>query len=230
MTSLSIADGAASKRGLLQHVLAPLLYDYSALEPCIDVRTMSLHHDKHHAGYVNKLNDVLEPFNELWRRSAAWLLLNIDSLPVLIRPAVQHNAGGHLNHSLFWKSMSPTGGDQPTGSLAAAINQSFGSFDQFKARFNSVGEKVFGSGWVWLVARARQSGGPTLEIVATAGHDNPIQQGSHPLLLNDVWEHAYYLRYENRRAEYLRNWWQIVNWNEVVVRFEHAEDAVEETA
>jgi Fe-Mn family superoxide dismutase len=214
--------GSASASVPLRHMLAPLPYPHAALEPCIDARTMLLHHDKHHASYVDKLNAALEPYAELRRRSAAWLLVNSASLPEAIRTAVHNNAGGHLNHSLFWRLMSPAGGAGPTGRFAEAIGRTFGSVAEFKARFEEAGGKVFGSGWVWLVlANAKGIGKPALEIVTTSGHDNPIQQEKYPLLVNDVWEHAYYLKYENRRLDYLKNWWSIVNWMEAAHRFDH---------
>jgi Fe-Mn family superoxide dismutase len=218
----------ATEAGAPRHVLPPLPYGYAALEPAIDARTMTLHHGKHHASYVDKLNAALEQCTELRRRSAAWLLRNGDAVPHAIRTAVHDNAGGHLNHSLFWRLMAPAGGPGPTGSLAAAIGEAFGGLEQFKTRFGDAGGKVFGSGWVWLVAAGmRGPGKPTLEIVTTSGHDNPIQQGKFPLLVNDVWEHAYYLTYENRRPEYLKNWWSIVNWKEVAHRFGHPDESTE---
>ena len=211
-----------------QHTLPPLPYDHSALEPCIDAATMALHHDKHHAGYVDKLNVALEPYPDLRRRSAPWLLLNKDAVPHAIRTTVQQNAGGHLNHSLFWRSMARPGGAAPTGSIAAALNRAFGSLEQFKTRFDEAGEHLFGSGWVWLVSgrgtSLRQS---KLDIVTTSGHDNPIQIGRNPLLVSDVWEHAYYLQYQNRRPEYLKNRWSIVDWTEVARRFEHPDEATD---
>ena len=216
--------GAANQK----HALPALPYAYSALEACIDSRTMTLHHDKHHAGYVDKLNELLMPHAELRERSARWLLLNPGSIPEDIRTAVQHNAGGHLNHSQLWQTMSPAGGAGPTGQLASAINTVFGSLDQFKSRFDEAGSALFGSGWVWLVLANEK---PRLEIVTTTGHDNPCQNGQVPLLVNDVWEHAYYLRYENRRPEYLKAWWSIVDWKQVVRRYEHPNEPNEmETA
>ncbi len=218
----------ATEAGAPRHVLPPLPYGYAALEPTIDARTMTLHHDKHHASYVDKLNAALEPYAELRRRSAPWLLLHGDAVPQAVRTAVHDNAGGHLNHSLFWRLMSPAGGAGPTGPLAVAIDEAFGGLEPFKTRFDEAGGKVFGSGWVWLVAAGTKgTGKPTLEIVTTSGHDNPIQQGKFPLLVNDVWEHAYYLKYENRRPEYLKNWWSIVNWKEVAHRFEHPNESTE---
>jgi superoxide dismutase, Fe-Mn family len=222
------ANGPEAASGPSQHVLPPLPYDYAALEPCIDARTMKLHHDKHHASYVEKLNAALEPYAGLRKRSAPWLLLNSDLVPEAIRTAVHNNAGGHLNHSLFWQSMSPADGSGPTGKLAAAIEKAFGGLEQFKTAFDDAGSKVFGSGWVWLVvASAKGTNKPPLEIVTTSGHDNPILQGKYPLLLNDVWEHAYYLKHENRRPDYLKNWWTVVNWKEAMRRFEHPDASTE---
>ena len=202
----------------LKHLLPALPYDHAALEPHIDARTMILHHDKHHANYVTNLNAVLEKFPELHERSATWLLLNLAKVPEAARTAVGNNAGGHLNHSLFWQIMSPAGGGAPAGLLADAIKRDFGSFEQFKARFAEAGGKVFGSGWVWL-ARTQKDGGK-LQVYTTAGHDSPLMQGHFPLLVNDVWEHAYYLKHENRRPDYLNAWWAVANWKEVARRFE----------
>ena len=204
-----------------KHALPPLPYDDAALEPCIDRHTMQLHHDKHHATYVTNLNTALEKHPELQQRSADWLLCNLSQVPQDIRTAVHHNAGGHVNHSLFWEMMSPAGGGAPTGALAEALKRDFGSIEQFKASFEEMGEKLFGSGWVWLVHKPGK--GSALEILTTAGHDHPLMngmQGGTPLLLNDVWEHAYYLKYENRRADYLQAWWSVVNWPEVGKRFD----------
>jgi superoxide dismutase, Fe-Mn family len=205
----------------MKHVLPPLPYDYAALEPHIDERTMKLHHDKHHAGYVANLNAALKDFPALHERTAVWLLLNLNEVPAAARTAVHHNAGGHVNHSLFWRAMSPTRGGAPAGLLADAIKRDFGSLEQFKTTFVEAGSKVFGSGWVWL-ARA-QHGGGKLELFTTAGHDNPMMEGHFPVLVNDVWEHAYYLNYENRRADYLNAWWSIVNWEEASRRFERSD-------
>ena len=210
----------------MKHLLPSLPYDYAALEPHIDARTMRLHHDKHHAAYVANLNAALEKFPALHERTAIWLLLNLSQVPAAARTAVHHNAGGHVNHSLLWRAMSPTGGGAPAGLLADAINRDFGSLEQFKVRFVEAGSKLFGSGWVWL-ARAQQGGGK-LEVFTTAGHDNPLMQGHFPVLVNDVWEHAYYLKYENRRADYLNAWWSVVNWEEAARRFESSDFAAEE--
>jgi Fe-Mn family superoxide dismutase len=199
------------------HVLPALPYDYAALEPHIDAQTMKLHHDMHHATYVKNLNAALEKYPELRARSAVWLLLNIDAIPEAGRTAIRNNAGGHVNHSMFWQIMSPDGDSEPAGLLADAIKRDFGSVKDFKTQFEQTGEKLFGSGWVWL-ANTEKDGG-TLKIFTTSGHDNPLVEGHFPLLVNDVWEHAYYLKYQNRRGDYLKDWWSIVNWKEVARRF-----------
>lgn len=211
----------------MKHLLPDLPYEYAALEPHIDARTMMLHHDKHHASYVASLNSALEEFPELQERTAFWLLLNLGKVPDKIRVAVRHNAGGHVNHSVFWRAMSPAGGGAPAGRLADAIKRDFGGFAQFKARFDDAGAKLFGSGWVWL-ARAKQDGG-RLEVCTTSGHDNPLMLGRFPLLVNDVWEHAYYLKYENRRAEYLHAWWSVVNWEAAAGRLEYSDHGAEDS-
>jgi len=205
------------------HVLPALPYPYAALEPHIDARTMMLHHDKHHASYVDNLNAALEDCPELQHRSALWMLLNAGEIPVTVRTTVRNNAGGHLNHSLLWRAMSPRGGGEPTGALADAIKRDFGSFTQFKSRFAEAGSKVFGSGWVWLV-RAQRDGGK-LQVTTTSGHENPLTQGHFPVLVNDVWEHAYYLKHENRRLEYLNACWAVVDWNEAARRHEMSGNA-----
>lgn len=210
----------------MKHVLPPLPYEPAALEPHIDARTMTLHHDKHHAIYVANLNAALEKFPELHERSASWLLQNLAKVPEAARTAVRNNAGGHANHSLFWRAMSPAGGGAPTGLLADAIKRDFGGFEQFKAQFAEAGSKLFGSGWVWL-ARVQKDGGK-LQVYTTSGHDHPLMQGHLPLLVNDVWEHAYYLKYENRRADYLKAWWAIANWEEAARRFELSDHSAEQ--
>jgi Fe-Mn family superoxide dismutase len=193
----------------------PLPYAYEALEPTIDADTMHLHHDKHHAAYVNNLNAALEKHPELQGKSAEDLIRDLNSVPEDIRAAVRNNGGGHVNHSMFWQLMGPNGGGAPTGAIAAAIDQAFGSFDNFKAQFNDAGVKRFGSGWTWLV---RTSGGQ-LQVMSTANQDSPLSDGHHPIMGNDVWEHAYYLKYQNRRPEYLGAWWNVVNWDEVNKRY-----------
>lgn len=195
--------------------LPPLPYDYAALEPYIDAETMRLHHDNHHATYVKNLNGALQQHQDLQSQGVATLLQSLDGIPEDIRTTVRNNAGGHLNHTLFWQSMAPNAGGAPTGALAEAINQTFGSFDSFKQQFNQAGGDRFGSGWVWLVRNPQGQ----LQIVTTPNQDNPIQEGLYPIMGNDVWEHAYYLNYQNRRAEYLENWWNVVNWAEIDRRF-----------
>ena len=207
------------------HVLPALPYPLEALEPHIDARTMLLHHGKHHASYVENLNTALANYPALRECSAVWLLLNPGKIPGEARTAVRNNAGGHVNHSMLWRTMTPGGGGEPGGALADAIKRDFGGLEQFKARFVEAGSKLFGSGWVWL-ARAHQAGGG-LEIYTTTGHDNPMVLGHFPILVNDVWEHAYYLKHENRRGDYLKGWWPLVDWREVARRFEDAERSPE---
>ena len=202
----------------MAHELPPLPYAYDALEPHIDKETMTLHHDKHHQAYVNNLNTALEKYPDLQSKSAEDLIRDLNSVPEDIRMAVRNNGGGHVNHTMFWQIMGPNGGGQPTGGLAEAINQAFGSFEDFKKQFNDAGTKRFGSGWAWLV---RNSSGQ-LQIVSTQNQDNPLSEGNYPILGNDVWEHAYYLKYQNRRPDYLNAWWNTVNWEEVNRRFEAA--------
>lgn len=210
----------------LKHHLPPLRYDYAALEPYIDARTMTLHHDNHHAGYVKKLNEALQNFPEFRDCSALWLLLNLEKMPTEIRDAVHHNAGGHVNHSMFWRAMRQRTADEPRGLLREAIDRDFGSFADFKTQFEEVGSKLFGSGWVWLT-RTRNNGGK-LEVITTQGHDHPMMQNRLPILLNDVWEHAYYLKYENRRPYYLKAWWSVVDWEQADRCFALSDCSVEE--
>jgi Fe-Mn family superoxide dismutase len=186
---------------------------------------MMLHHGKHHAAYVEKLNALLERFPDLQQKTAPWLLLNLSKLPGSIRAAARNLAGGHVNHSLFWQAMGPAAGGAPSGALADAIERDFGSFELFKARFEEAGAAISGSGWVWLAKarKARKEGG-RLEVITTSGQDNPLLQGRFPLLLNDVWEHAYYLKHENRRGDYLNGWWPVVNWQEAGRRYAGAEN------
>ena len=193
----------------------PLPYDYNALEPYIDTQTMQLHHDKHHAAYVNNLNNAVNN-TDFASKSVDDVLRHIKDVPENIRTAVQNNAGGHSNHSMFWAIMKPNGGGEPTDALASAIQQTFGSFDQFKAAFNDAGVKRFGSGWTWLVLD--QSG--KLSVISTANQDSPLMSGLYPVMGNDVWEHAYYLKYQNRRPDYLAAWWNVVNWDEVARRYQ----------
>ncbi len=198
--------------------LPPLPYDYSALEPHIDAQTMQLHHDKHHQAYVTNLNTALQGLSQFDGVSIEDLMRRINEVPENVRTAVRNNGGGHVNHSMFWQIMKPNGGGEPTGALADAINSTFGSFDQFKATFNDNGAKRFGSGWTWLVVD--QNG--KLQALSTANQDSPFMDGLYPVMGNDVWEHAYYLKYQNRRPEYLSAWWNVVNWDEVAKRFQQA--------
>ena len=202
----------------MAHELPPLPYEYNALEKSIDEATMRLHHDKHHATYVNNLNAALEKAPEAASKSPEELIQSLDSLPEEIRMAVRNNGGGHVNHTMFWQIMSPQS-SQPQGALLDAINSSFGSLDDFKKLFQEAGVKRFGSGWVWLV---KKDG--ALAITSTANQDNPLMDGSGaPILGNDVWEHAYYLRDQNLRPKYLEAWWDVVNWDEVASRFQSAQ-------
>lgn len=191
--------------------LPELPYAYDALEKAIDAQTMQIHHTKHHAAYVNNLNAALEKYPDLAGKSVEDLLRDINSIPEEIRTAVRNNGGGHANHSMFWKIMSPNGGGAPTGAIAEVIDQHFGGFESFKEKFNDAGAKRFGSGWAWLV-RTKDGG---YEIMSTANQDSPLMEGHYPIMGNDVWEHAYYLRYQNRRPDYLKAWWEVVNWDEV---------------
>ncbi len=198
----------------MAHELSPLPYSKDALEPHIDARTMEIHHDKHHAAYVNNLNNAIKGNPELESKSVEDLVKNLNAVPEAIRTAVRNNAGGHINHTMFWTIMTPGGSKTPTGKLADDINATFGSFDEFKAKFEDAGVKRFGSGWAWLV----RDGGGKLQIISTANQDSPLMDGHTPILGNDVWEHAYYLNYQNRRPDYLKAWWNVVNWDEVAKR------------
>jgi Fe-Mn family superoxide dismutase len=191
--------------------LPPLPYASNALEPHIDQQTMEIHHGKHHATYVTNLNNALKDHADLQANSLDELLSSINSLPEAIRGAVRNNGGGHWNHSLFWNLMKPGGSNTPTGALATAIDSAFGSFDAFKTQFQQAGMTRFGSGWAWLVAAPDG----TLSIMSTPNQDNPLMESKKAILGVDVWEHAYYLKYQNRRADYLGAWWNVVNWDEV---------------
>jgi len=193
--------------------LPPLPYPYDALEPHIDEATMKLHHGKHHQAYVDKLNAAIAG-SEWESKSLDEIMASLDKVPDKIKAAVRNNGGGHYNHSLFWQWMSPTGGGEPTGKVAEAINAKFGSFAKFKEEFEAAGMSRFGSGWVWLI----QDGGE-LSITTTPYQDCPVSEGKKVLLGNDLWEHAYYLKYQNRRPEYLAAWWSVVNWNKVTELF-----------
>jgi Fe-Mn family superoxide dismutase len=192
----------------MPYELPPLPYPNDALEPNIDARTMEIHHDKHHGTYVTNLNKALEGSPELASKPIQDLIADLNAVPEKVRTAVRNNGGGHANHSFFWKIMSPDGGGEPTGELATAITEAFGGFEEFKEKFNAAGLARFGSGWAWLVWSKEGK----LEIVSTPNQDSPIMEGHLPILGCDVWEHAYYLKYQNVRAEYLKNWWKTVNW------------------
>jgi Fe-Mn family superoxide dismutase len=198
--------------------LPALPYDFAALEPSIDARTMEIHHDKHHAAYVNNLNGALEKAPELQSKSLDDLLQHLDSIPESIRTTVRNNGGGHWNHSMFWEIMSPKGGGEPSGKLADAIKKSFGDLATFKTKFGEAAAKRFGSGWAWLV-----KDGDLLTITSTPNQDTPVMEGKHPIMGIDVWEHAYYLKYQNRRGDYLKEWWNVVNWAEVNKRFQESQ-------
>lgn len=227
LQNYALADEKSSTSTIAQNasdavILPPLPYDYKALEPHIDARTMEFHHDKHHAAYVNNLNAALNKHPELKQKTVEELLVNLNSVPVDIRNTVRNNGGGHINHSMFWKIMKPNGGGEPNGAIATAINDNFGNFIDFKNQFNAVGAKRFGSGWAWLV---RNKNGK-LEVMSTPNQDSPFSEGKYPIMGNDVWEHAYYLNYQNRRNDYLEAWWNVVNWDEVNQRFEDAKKFV----
>ena len=197
--------------------LPALPYSYEALEPYIDAPTMHLHHDKHHQAYTDNANAAIAKAPELAGKSAEAILANLSAIPEAVRGAIRNNGGGYLNHAIFWTIMGPNAGGAPTGPIADAIAKTFGDFAQLQEKFNDAGVKQFGSGWAWL---AFGPGG--LQVLSTANQDSPISQGLTPILLNDVWEHAYYLKYQNRRAEYLKAWWNVVNWAEVNKRYQAA--------
>jgi Fe-Mn family superoxide dismutase len=194
----------------MPHSLPALPYNHGALEPHIDAQTMQIHHGKHHQTYVTNLNTALDKHPDLHNKSLDDLMRGLNSVPEDIRTAVRNNGGGHWNHSLFWKWMGPNAGGAPSGAIADAITSSFGSFDKFKEQFQAAGVGRFGSGWAWLVDNNGK-----LEITSTPNQDNPLMEGKKAVLGVDVWEHAYYLKYQNRRADYLAAWWNVVNWNEV---------------
>jgi Fe-Mn family superoxide dismutase len=195
--------------------LPKLPYEYTALEPHIDARTMEIHYTKHHQGYVNKLNAAIEQHSELGDKSVEELLKDLSSVPEDIRTAVRNNGGGHANHSLFWPVMSPNGGGEPSGELADAINSVFGGFDSFKEQFSAAAAGRFGSGWAWLSV----DGGGKLAVTSTPNQDSPLSEGLTPILGLDVWEHAYYLNYQNRRPDYIAAWWNVVNWEQVAANY-----------
>lgn len=195
----------------MAYTLPNLPYPTNALEPHIDARTMEIHHGKHHQAYITNANNALQGHDDLAARSVEDLLKSINDVPENIRTALRNNAGGHANHSLFWEIMSPNGGGSPSGALGDAINARFGSFDAFKTAFKDAGVKRFGSGWAWLIVN--KSG--DLEVISTANQDSPLMDGNKPVLGLDVWEHAYYLNYQNRRPDYIDAWWNVVNWAKV---------------
>lgn len=198
----------------MAHVLAPLPYAYDALEPYIDARTMEIHHGKHHNAYVTNLNAAVQgtPFES---KSVEDLLRDIAALPEAIRTAVRNNGGGHANHTLFWNTLAAQGGGQPVGDLQTAIAKTFGTFDAFKEKFETAAKTRFGSGWAWLVVNADKS----LSVISTANQDSPLMDGQVPILGLDVWEHAYYLHYQNRRPDYVSAFWNVVDWNAVNVNY-----------
>jgi superoxide dismutase, Fe-Mn family len=202
----------------MAYTLPPLPYDYNALEPSIDEQTMRIHHDKHHQAYVTNLNAALEKHPELQDKPVEQLIAGIDALPEAIRTPVRNNGGGHANHTFFWEIMRPGGAREPQGALAQAIDKSFGGLAQFKEQFAKACGGRFGSGWGWLTAGK----GGALAIESTPNQDSPIMAGKTPVLGCDVWEHAYYLKYQNRRPDYVTAWWNVVNWTEVGRRFEQA--------
>ena len=201
----------------MAHQLPELPYAHNALEPHIDAQTMEIHHGRHHATYVNNLNAALEAHADLQGKSIEELIGNLDAVPEAIRTAVRNNGGGHANHTLFWQIIGPNGGGEPTGALADAINAAFGSFDNFKAEFAKAATTRFGSGWAWLIVD-----GDKVAITSTPNQDSPLMEGKTPILGLDVWEHAYYLKYQNKRPDYIAAFWNVVNWDEVSKRFEAA--------
>jgi superoxide dismutase, Fe-Mn family len=207
-----VAQGAA------KFTLPPLPYSYDALDAYIDSETMTLHHDKHHAKYVTNLNEAIALHPDLQGQSVEDLLLNLDTLPKDIMTTVRNNGGGHANHTMFWSIMTPESQGEPTGEIAEAINATFGDFATFQEEFNTAGKKRFGSGWAWLVMNDNKE----LEVISTANQDSPLMEGQYPIMGNDVWEHAYYLKYQNKREDYLNAWWNVVNWDEVNKRFQAA--------
>ena len=200
----------------MPYELPALPYAYDALEPHIDARTMEIHHSKHHAAYVKNVNSALEGQTALQNMPVEQLLSDLNAIPDSIRTAVRNNGGGHLNHSMFWPSMGPDGGGEPMGSLGRSITKAFGGFDAFKDQFSKAAATRFGSGWAWLILDAAGD----LKVTSTANQDNPVSEGMKPVLGLDVWEHAYYLNYQNRRPDYIAAWWNVVNWKTVGEQFE----------
>ena len=201
----------------MSHSLPPLPYDYNALEPHIDAKTMEIHHTKHHQTYINNLNAALENHSDLQGKSLNDLISNLNTVPEDIRTAVRNNGGGHLNHSMFWTVMSPGGGGEPSGDIGSAIDSAFGGFSDFQDAFAKAGATRFGSGWAWLCVDNGK-----LIVTSTPNQDNPITDGLIPILGLDVWEHAYYLNYQNKRPDYIKAWWNVVNWDQVSKNFSAA--------
>ncbi len=201
----------------MSHKLPDLPYAYDALEPHIDTLTMQIHHDKHHQAYINKLNDALKDYPEWQEKAIEEILMNLDALPQNIRLTVKNNGGGHFNHSFFWRVMGPEAPSEPSGKLAEAMNKKFSDFTKFKEQFSNLSVGFFGSGWCWLVLNKLGE----LEIMVLPNHDCPISLGETPLLVLDLWEHAYYLKYQNRRPEYVAAWWNVVSWVEVEKNYEN---------
>jgi Fe-Mn family superoxide dismutase len=202
----------------MAYELPPLPYPFDALEPHIDAKTMEIHHDKHHQTYVTNANNALKDHPDLANKPVEELISNLNAVPENIRTTVRNNAGGHANHTLFWKILSPNGGGEPKGELATAINSTFGGFEPFKEKVNAAGAARFGSGWAWLVVNKEGK----LDVISTANQDNPLMEGLKPVIGVDVWEHAYYLKYQNRRPEYLKAWWNVVNWDEAEKNYQAA--------
>ena len=200
---------------LMSHELPKLTYAYDALEPHIDAKTMEIHHSKHHQAYINKLNEALDKHPELKDKSIEDLLKDLNAIPEDIRTAVRNNGGGHANHTLFWTVMGPNGGGAPTGALSDDINSTFGSLEKLQEQFSAAGAGRFGSGWAWLIV----DGGGKLAVTSTPNQDNPVSDGHSPILGLDVWEHAYYLNYQNRRPDYIKAWWNVVNWSQVAENY-----------
>ncbi len=213
-----LVSEASAAQATTGYTLPKLPYAFNALEPHIDAKTMEIHHGKHHQAYVDNLNKALAGHPELAKKDPITLIVEIDEVPADIRQAVINNGGGHVNHSLFWKMMAPGAGGPPTGAVAKAIEKSFGSFDAFKTQFNEAATKRFGSGWAWLVAEPNGK----LAIISTANQDSPYMEGQTPILGLDVWEHAYYLKYQNKRPDYITSWWNVVNWDYVNELYEKA--------
>jgi Fe-Mn family superoxide dismutase len=215
LSAAGFAHSSGKASGSYPYELPPLPYDFNALEPAIFERTMQVHHGKHHSGYTKKLNAALENYPDLQKKTIVDLLSNLDNLPAEVQTAVRNNGGGYFNHALFWHMMTPNGGGTPKGDLVDAITRDFGSFESFKNKFSTAAKTLFGSGWTWLVVNPAGQ----LEIQQTPNQNTPLENGDKPVLGLDVWEHAYYLQYENRRAEYVDNFWSVVNWKQCGINF-----------